>query len=291
MLSYSEKYDKYLSYFNKQLSIALKTIDNIPAKLFEPINYAIIDGGKRVRPVLMLATAEMLGLNLDDVKEFAVAIECIHSYSLVHDDLPAMDNDDFRRGKPSTHKQFGEAYGILAGDGLLNFAFEYALSKDNFDNSDVKALKILAEYAGVSGMIAGQVLDLENEKNKTISQEILYSIYENKTAKLLTCPLLICSIKANGKYFNELKELGQNIGYMFQISDDIMDAEGSTEHIGKTANKDQAQDKLTAIKVFGLEGAKKLREFHYNKCLDILSKLENADFLYDFTQKLYERTK
>lgn len=291
MTNYNSKYAEYLDYFNQQLNIALKTIENLPKNLYDPISYAVIDGGKRVRPVLMFATAEMLGLSLDEVKEFGVAIECIHSYSLIHDDLPAMDNDDYRRGKLSTHKKFGEAYGILAGDGLLNFAFEYVLSKDNFTSIDVKALKILAEYAGVSGMIAGQVLDLSNEKNNKVSKDVLYEIYKNKTAKLLTCPLLICSIKANGKYYQELKELGLNIGYMFQISDDIMDAEQSSEHIGKTANKDKIQDKLTAIKVFGLEGAKELREFHYNKCLEILSKIENAEFLFNFVKKLYERTK
>ena len=291
MLSYNDNYEKYLSFFNKQLNIALKSLENIPQNLSVSMTYAVIDGGKRVRPVLLFATAEMLGLNLEEVKEFAVAIECIHSYSLVHDDLPAMDNDDYRRGKLSTHKKFGEAYGILAGDGLLNFAFEYVLSKDDFALLDAKALKILAEYAGVSGMIAGQVLDLSNEKSENISQETLYSIYENKTAKLLMCPLLIASIKANGKYFEELKELGLNIGYMFQISDDIMDAEGSSEHIGKTANKDQAQDKLTAIKVFGLDGAKERREYHYKKCLESLDKMEKVDFLLDFVKKLYERTK
>ncbi|MBE7081048.1 MAG: polyprenyl synthetase family protein [Clostridiales bacterium] len=291
MLNYNAEYEKYLKFFSQQLNIALKSFDNIPQNLAEPMTYAIIDGGKRVRPVLLFATAEMLGLSLDDVKEFAIAIESIHSYSLVHDDLPAMDNDDYRRGKFSTHKKFGEAYGILAGDGLLNFAFEYVLSKDNFNMLDAKALKLLAEYAGISGMIAGQVLDLANEKSAVISEQILYSIYENKTAKLLMCPLLISSIKSNGKYYDELKELGLNIGYMFQISDDIMDAEQSSEHIGKTANKDQVQDKLTAIKVFGLEGAKERREYHYNKCLACLDKMQNADFLYQFVKKLYERTK
>ena len=291
MLSYNAKYEKYLSFFNEQLNIALQTINDIPQKLYEPISYAVIDGGKRVRPVLMFATAEILGLELDELKEFAVALECVHSYSLVHDDLPAMDNDDYRRGKLSTHKKFGEAYGILAGDGLLNFAFEYVLSKDNFSFSDAKGLKLLSEYAGVSGMIAGQVLDLSNEKNDNVSEEILYSIYTNKTAKLLTCPLLIASIKANGKYYEELKELGFNIGHMFQISDDIMDAEQSSEHIGKTANKDQIQDKLTAIKVFGIDGAKERREYHYNKCLKILDKIDNAEFLINFVKILYERTK
>ncbi len=291
MLNYNDKYQKYLTYFEEQLNIALKSLDNIPKNLKEPMKYAILDGGKRVRPVLLFATAEMLGINLDEVKEFAVAIECIHSYSLVHDDLPAMDNDDYRRGKLATHKKFGEAFGILAGDGLLNFAFEHVLSKKNFDQIDAKALKVLAEYAGVSGMIAGQVLDLTNEKSDDISQENLYTIYENKTAKLLTCPLLISSIKANGKYYDELMQLGLNIGYMFQISDDLMDAEETCEHIGKTANKDQAQDKLTAIKVFGLDGAKERKEYFYKKCISCLSQIKNADFLFDFVKKLYERTK
>ena len=291
MLSYNDKYENYLSYFNNQLNIALKSLDNIPKNLCDPMKYAIVDGGKRVRPVLLFAVAEMLGVSLDEVKEFAVAIECVHSYSLVHDDLPAMDNDDYRRGKLSTHKKFGEAYGILAGDGLLNFAFEYVLSKEDFNLTDAKALKILAEYAGIGGMIAGQVLDLTNERCQNPSEKNLFSIYENKTAKLLTCPLLIGSIKAGKKYYEELKELGLYIGYMFQISDDIMDAEGSGEHIGKTAKKDQIQDKLTAIKVFGLDGAKQRREFYYKKCLDCLSKIENADFLLNFVKKLYERTK
>ena len=291
MLNYNAEYEKYLKFFNQQLNIALKSFNNIPEQLAESMTYAIVDGGKRVRPVLLFATAEMLGLNLDEVKEFAIAIECIHSYSLVHDDLPSMDNDDYRRGKLSTHKKFGEAFGILAGDGLLNFAFEYVLSKDDFSPLDAKALKLLAEHAGVSGMIAGQVLDLSNEKNDNVSEEVLYKIYENKTAKLLMCPLLIASIKSGNKYFDELMQLGLNIGYMFQISDDIMDAEQSSEHIGKTANKDQIQDKLTAIKVFGVDGAKERRELHYNKCIDALNKIENADFLVKFVKKLYERTK
>ena len=291
MLNYNAEYEKYLKFFNQQLNIALKSFNNIPEQLAESMTYAIVDGGKRVRPVLLFATAEMLGLNLDEVKEFAIAIECIHSYSLVHDDLPSMDNDDYRRGKLSTHKKFGEAFGILAGDGLLNFAFEYVLSKDDFSPLDAKALKLLAEHAGVSGMIAGQVLDLSNEKNDNVSEEVLYKIYKNKTAKLLMCPLLIASIKSGNKYFDELMQLGLNIGYMFQISDDIMDAEQSSEHIGKTANKDQIQDKLTAIKVFGVDGAKERRELHYNKCIDALNKIENADFLVKFVKKLYERTK
>ena len=186
-MDYNKQYDFYLSIVENEIKCAFNSLKNVPDLLKDAMEYAVIGGGKRVRPVLCFAVAENLGVDLNKIKEFAFAIECIHSYSLVHDDLPAMDNDDYRRGKLSTHKKFGEAYGILAGDALLNFAFEYCLNKIDFDKKDALALKLLAEYAGASGMIAGQVLDLQNEKNNLPNEKILYDIYINKTAKLLTC--------------------------------------------------------------------------------------------------------
>ena len=292
-MDYKCKYDQYLSIFNQQLELAINClkINGAPEILSQAMDYAVSGGGKRVRPVLLYASADLLGLNLESVNEFAVAIECIHSYSLVHDDLPSMDNDDYRRGKLSTHKKFGEAYGVLTGDSLLNFAFEYCLDKKDFSANDAKALKLLANYAGTFGMIAGQVYDLQNEKSNDLSEETLYKIYENKTAKLLTAPLLISSMLANNAYYNELKEFGYHLGVMFQISDDIMDVEGSVESIGKTPNKDLLEDKLTSIKVFGLDGAKAKREFHYKKCLEQLDKIKNSDFLRVFCKIMFERTK
>ena len=290
-MDYNKQYDFYLSIVENEIKCAFNSLKNVPDLLKYAMEYAVIGGGKRVRPVLCFAVAENLGVDLNKIKEFAFAIECIHSYSLVHDDLPAMDNDDYRRGKLSTHKKFGEAYGILAGDALLNFAFEYCLNKIDFDKKDALALKLLAEYAGASGMIAGQVLDLQNEKNNLPNEKILYDIYINKTAKLLTAPLLIASIAADNKYFNELKEFGLNLGAMFQISDDIMDVEGSLEEIGKTPNKDSGVDKLTSIKVFGLDGAKARLKEHYNKCLDLLNKINANSFLKEFTEKMYLRKK
>ena len=293
MLDYAKKYNEYLAIFNQQLNIAIKSVqeNGAPEILSQAMDYAVSGGGKRVRPVLLYASAELLGLDLASVNEFAVAIECIHSYSLVHDDLPSMDNDDYRRGKLSTHKKFGEAYGILTGDSLLNFAFEYCLSKKDFSNNDANALKLLANYAGTFGMIAGQVYDLQNEKSNNLSEQTLYNIYENKTAKLLTAPLLISSILANNVYYDELKEFGYHLGIMFQISDDIMDVEGSVESIGKTPNKDIIEDKLTSIKVFTLNGAKERREFHYKKCLEQLNKIKNSNFLRIFCKNMFERTK
>ena len=290
-MDYNKQYDFYLSIVENEIKCAFNSLKNVPDLLKYAMEYAVIGGGKRVRPVLCFAVAENLGVDLNKIKEFAFAIECIHSYSLVHDDLPAMDNDDYRRGKLSTHKKFGEAYGILAGDALLNFAFEYCLNKIDFDKKDALALKLLAEYAGASGMIAGQVLDLQNEKNNLPNEKILYDIYINKTAKLLTAPLLIASIAADNKYFNEFKEFGLNLGAMFQISDDIMDVEGSLEEIGKTPNKDSGVDKLTSIKVFGLDGAKARLKEHYNKCLDLLNKINANSFLKEFTEKMYLRKK
>lgn len=289
--SYLAKYNSYINKFNQELDITLSKINNVPDILHEAMSYAVVDGGKRIRPVLCFAVAEILGIDSDLVKEFAIAIELIHSYSLVHDDLPAMDNDDFRRGKLSTHKKFGEALGILAGDSLLNLAFQIVLSKKSFSSNDVKALKLLSEYAGSSGMIAGQVLDLANEKSKDYDENTLYSIYENKTAKLIMAPILISSIIANDKFYSALKNFGYNLGIMFQISDDLLDAQESFEVIGKTPGKDAKSDKLTAVKIFGIDGALKRKEFHYNTCINELNKINGADFLIDLTNKLFERKK
>ncbi len=289
--NYQKQYENYVIRFEKQLKIALANLSNTPQYLREAMEYAVCDGGKRVRPVLCYATADMLGVQLEKVDAFAVALELIHSYSLVHDDLPCMDNDDYRRGKLSTHKKFGEAFGVLAGDGLLNFAFEHVLSKKTFTNEDAKALKFLSYCSGSSGMIGGQTLDLINEKSDKVSEEVLYEIYINKTSKLLIAPIIIASIFSGKDYSDKLGEFGLNLGVMFQISDDFMDAKGDKSNIGKTPGKDEIQDKLTSIKVFGFDGALSRLQYHFDKCLNILKEFENNEFLLEFTKKMFERTK
>ena len=284
-------YNKYLQVFDAELNKALNSLTSAPKLLIDAMRYAIEGGGKRIRPVLCLASAETLNVDIKSILPYCVAIECIHSYSLVHDDLPAMDNDDYRRGKLSTHKKFGEAYGILAGDALLNFAFEYCLNNTNFTKYDAAALKVLAQYAGYSGMIGGQVLDLQNEKNSVYNEDVLFSIYLNKTSKLLTAPLLIASELAGGKYKETLKEYGYKLGFMFQITDDIMDVEGTVESIGKTPNKDATEDKLTAIKVYGVDGAKDKNKQLYSRCIELLNEIDGSEFLKDFTTKIYTRNK
>ena len=292
MTNYDAKYAEYLTYFNNCLDKRLLTLDKTTSSIItDAMIYAVAGGGKRVRPVLCFAVADMLGISLKEVEVYALAIEMIHSYSLVHDDLPAMDNDDYRRGKLSTHKKFGEAFGVLAGDALLNFAFEYALSKENFSLTDAKALKFLAICAGSSGMIGGQTLDLLNEKNDNVNEDDLYKIYINKTSKLLVAPIIIASIFADKDYSDKLSEYGLNLGVMFQISDDIIDEKGDKSNIGKTPGKDKVQDKLTSIKTFGFEGSLHQLKYHYDKCLNIISEFDNNQFLLEFTQKMFERTK
>lgn len=292
MLSnYNQTYNEYLKIFENNLSIVFNSLlKTAPETIKNAMTYAVVDGGKRIRPVLSLASAKLVGLNFDEIKEFSVAIECIHSYSLVHDDLPCMDNDDYRRGKLSTHKKFGEANGVLAGDALLNFAFELCLNKPNFNDNDVKALRFLSECAGYCGMIAGQVLDLESE-GANADKDLLYKIFENKTAKLIIAPLIIPSILKDGKYYKELYEFGYNLGILFQITDDIIDVEGSLEEIGKTPNKDAESNKLTSVKVFGLTGAKKKANLHYQKCKNALQSVPNSEFLLELADKIYKRKK
>ena len=292
MAGFNEKYNEYVEYFNDGLNrIFDKDLTGTPNLLKDAITYAVKDGGKRIRPVLCLAAADMLKVDKSEVINFAVAVELIHSYSLVHDDLPSMDNDDYRRGKLSTHKKFGEAYGILAGDALLNLAVEVALNKENFSKNDALATKILFNLSGANGMIAGQVLDLQNENSEEISDKILFTIFENKTSKLLTAPLLIASILSDNKYFSELELLGKNLGLLFQIKDDILDETGDFAAIGKTPHKDEKANKLTSIKVFGLDGAKKIAEILYSSCKEILNKIPNSEFLSELIDRLYTREK
>lgn len=291
-MDFNQKFSSYVSRFENNLNNLIKSLDtSAPSVIKETIEYAISNGGKRIRPVLLYATCEILGVNLDDVDNFALAIELIHSYSLVHDDLPCMDDDDYRRGKLSTHKKFGEAFGVLCGDALLNLAYEICLNKETFTLKDKKAMKILADFAGYNGMIAGQVLDILAESEDNACEQKLLDIYVNKTSKLLTAPMLMASALAGDKYYKELSKLGTFIGITFQVVDDIMDVEGSLDSIGKTPGKDQAENKLTSIKIWGLDGAKKYAKKLYEDSIEILSNIPNSVFLRELVTKLYNRKK
>ena len=182
----------------------------------------------------------------------------------------------------------------MAGDALLNFAFETLFSdlpEENVSKGYLDAAALIAEYAGYSGMIGGQVLDLENENGEVVTEKALYDIYLNKTAKLILAPILAASCVNGKKHYSDLKEYGYNIGILFQITDDVMDACGTFKEIGKTPHKDDAENKLTSIKVFGLEGAKKRAFEHYEKAKEIIEKIDGTGFLTEFTDKIYKRNK
>lgn len=233
-----------------------------PSQIAEGMKYAVLNGGKRIRPILLLMILDLFDKDEKLGVPSAAALEMIHSYSLVHDDLPALDNDDYRRGKLTTHKKFGEAEGILIGDALLTHAF-YILTEKNLGllspEKIVEIVRLTSSYAGINGMIGGQMIDIESE-NKKIDMETLKYIHKNKTGKLLRLPIEIgCVISDTSKDIREkLEKFADLIGLAFQIKDDILDIEGDFETLGKPIGSDAELNKSTYPSLIGLDESKKL---------------------------------
>ena len=233
-----------------------------PTRIAEGMKYAVLNGGKRIRPILLLMILDLFDKDEKLGVPSAAALEMIHSYSLVHDDLPALDNDDYRRGKLTTHKKFGEAEGILIGDALLTHAF-YILTEKNLNllspEKIVEIVRLTSSYAGINGMIGGQMIDIESE-NKKIDMETLKYIHKNKTGKLLRLPIEIgCVISETSKDIREkLEKFADLIGLAFQIKDDILDIEGDFETLGKPIGSDAELNKSTYPSLIGLDESKKL---------------------------------
>ena len=226
-----------------------------PATIHRAMRYSIFAGGKRMRPALTLAAAEACGGNIADALPLACAVECIHTYSLIHDDLPAMDNDDFRRGKPTNHKVFGEGIAVLAGDALLTQAFEIVAQARGWKRYSHQTLVLeLARASGSLQLIAGQVADLEGEGKKISAPELKY-IHERKTSALLCCSTRLGGMSANcsAAQLQALTDFGYNVGLAFQIIDDILDITQTSEQLGKTAGKDTKAQKATYPSIVGLE--------------------------------------
>ncbi len=244
-----------------------------PATIHKAMRYSMLAGGKRLRPVICLAAAEAVsGGKHADAIPLAVSVECIHTYSLIHDDLPAMDNDDFRRGKPTSHKVFGEAIAILAGDALLTSAFEIAASCrawPRYSHADV--IKELAHASGSLKLIAGQVADIENEGKKINPKQLRY-IHERKTAALIASSIRLGAMSANAtpKQLKDLTTFGESLGLAFQVIDDILDITQTTEKLGKSAGKDLAAQKATYPALMGLDAAKREATRLTNKALNAL---------------------
>lgn len=292
MNDFNTLYGNYVSEFEIYVKNYVEKLKTEPSLLGESMAYSLLNGGKRVRPVLMLAAADAVGVSKEEVLPFALALEMIHTYSLIHDDLPAMDNDDFRRGKPSCHKAFGEANAILAGDGLLNEAYAVCFAECIKGEKYVLASRFLNECAGVYGMVAGQSADLYfSSKDKTVTEEDLAYIYEHKTGKLLLAPVAIVSILAGNKCYLTLERFGKLLGRLFQMTDDILDVTGSFDKLGKSIGKDENENKLTCVRLYGLEGAKVRADMCAKDCHAVLEGVEgDTEFLHELVDYVLNRS-
>ena len=264
-----------------------------PEEIFKAMKYTLMLPGKRLRPVMCLETVRMLGGDIEKALPIACAIEMLHVQSLIHDDLPCMDNDDFRRGKPSNHKVFGEANAVLAGDALLTFAPQLIIEKSKGQLSDEIILKLVHEYtkfAGAYALIAGQVVDIESESGKLTrsAEETLDFIHLNKTAVLFRLAVRCGAIISDESKLEEFDEFAKKFGLAFQIYDDIMDEISTFEELGKTVGKDEKSGKLTYISLYGLEEAKKKFGLLINDCYGIVNKY-NSEIFRSILDKLRDR--
>ena len=281
------KMNDYIELINKQIDKFMPV--QYPQRIFKAMKYTVTLPGKRLRPVMCLETCRMFGGNYEDAIPTACAIEMLHAQTLIHDDLPCMDNDDYRRGKLTNHKVFGEAHAVLAGDALLTFAPQIILKHSKTLGAD-KLIKIMGEYfhaAGAYGVIAGQVVDIESEKlmqsfefsgkidveTEELAKTLQY-IHTHKTADLFKLALRTGAIiaEAPDEQIEQITEFGQNLGVAFQIADDILDETSTFEQMGKTIGKDKAEGKLTYTSLYGIEKSKKELNRLIDKCFNVLEK-------------------
>lgn len=285
-MDFQSTFNNYLNTINSYLH---NLLDSRAGSTYDAMRYSLYAGGKRIRPMLSLACCDALEGNKDAALCYGCAIEMIHTYSLIHDDLPCMDNDELRRGKPTNHIVFGENIAVLAGDALLNFACE-SIVKSNIGSPlmNMQALDIIYSASGADGMIGGQVMDIAAEK-EAISAETLAILHQKKTGALINASAALGAISA-GKESNLFFDYASSLGLAFQIRDDILDVEGDTETFGKPVLSDEKNNKTTYVTLFGIEGAKnKLRE-ETEKAISSLSFLNGkGEFLKDLALYLLER--
>lgn len=255
-MDFKKELDRKINVVNEQLHKYLAV--RYPEIIFEAMGYSVFAGGKRLRPVLMLSACEAEGGSEEDILPFACALEMIHTYSLIHDDLPEMDNDDFRRGKPTCHKKFDQGIAVLAGDGLLTYAFEIMLRKAcvDFDSKYVKAAENTARMSGSEGMLVGQVVDVVSE-GKAIDKDTLSYIHKNKTGGLIKAALMNGAVIAGAdeSVVRKYELMGDKLGLAFQIMDDILDVTSTEETLGKPVFSDAKNHKVTYVTMYGLEKA------------------------------------
>ncbi len=296
-MNFREEQARKVAEIEKALARFLPKPRGYQKTVLEAMEYSLMAGGKRLRPMLAWETYRMLGGTGNVIWPFAAALEMIHTYSLVHDDLPAMDDDEYRRGRKTTHVVYGEAMGILAGDALLNYAFETAASAFDMEGEDVRAIgramQVLAAKAGVFGMIGGQAVDVESS-GKIIDEEKLDFIYRLKTGALIECAMMMGAILAgaSGEEVSAVETIATKVGAAFQIQDDILDVTGAAEVLGKPTHSDEKNEKTTYVTYKGLDAARSEVERLSREAVERLRELKPADpFLEELILSLIKREK
>ena len=280
----------YREYIEDYLASIYAEFKDLPQKqLFEAMEYSLLAGGKRLRPIFVFDFCRMCGGDWHEAAPFAAAIEMIHTYSLIHDDLPSMDNDDFRRGRPTNHKVYGEAMAILAGDALLTDAFMMAARAQLPNSGDMAtAIALIAECAGSMGMVGGQVLDIQAENRECTVQEVL-DIQNRKTGRLISaaCALGAIAGGASEEQFDAACKFAAGLGLAFQIRDDMLDVIGTQEEMGKGVGTDESKN--TFVRIYGLEKCEELVQTYTNYALEALDVFENNEFMTELARSLTER--
>lgn len=293
-MSFKSSLKYRVDYIEKLLKEHMPEEKGYQKTIFEAMNYSLKAGGKRLRPILTLEACRIVGGNEEDAIPFAIAIEMIHTYSLIHDDLPALDNDDLRRGRPTNHKVYGDAMAILAGDGLLNYAFEIMLKSSIGKENPAKYLNAINEIAkssGVYGMIGGQVVDIESE-DKKIEMEKLDFIHLNKTAAIIVGCMRAGAIigDATEEQLENITKYATNIGLSFQIADDILDITGDESKLGKKVGSDIDNNKSTYPSLIGLEKSKEIANDLINEAKTRISNIKgDTEFLNDLAEYIVAR--
>ena len=286
---FNKQYNEYLTAVENYLEHQCFNNTNLPQKnLFEAMRYSLLAGGKRLRPIFVLDFCKMCGGNVEQAIPVAAAVEMIHTYSLIHDDLPCMDNDDYRRGKLTNHKVYGEAMAVLAGDALLTSAFSQLAAAEFPAEVRIEAVKVLSECAGELGMVGGQVLDIEGEKHACNAEEIL-AIHTGKTVALIRAACVMGVLCGNGsiKQLNAANDFAYHLGLSFQIRDDMLDVIGAQEQLGKAVGTDI--NKNTFVRLYGIEHCDQLVKEHTNMALLALKEFEDHQFMLELSNILISR--
>ena len=289
-MTFEERSREYREYIEQYLANFYREFHDLPQKqLFEAMEYSLCAGGKRLRPILAMEFCRLCGVDWHQAVPFAAAVEMIHTYSLIHDDLPCMDNDDFRRGRPTSHKVYGEAMAILADDGLLTDAFMAASTAQLADPKDMAfAVSMLAECAGSMGMVGGQVLDIQSESRLLTEEEVL-DIQTRKTGALINAACVLGAVAGGGseEQINAAAQFAAGLGLAFQIRDDMLDVIGTQEEMGKGVGTDQTKN--TFVRLYGLERCEELVQTYTDYAVNALSVFDDTEYIIALAKSLTDR--